>query len=73
VPVTLCPVVPGDGEPDPDGEGAATRTGIAEASARLPRARVSWYYGVADVLRTGAARLSDELLALASEVEPAVT
>jgi lipase len=73
VPVTLCPVLPGDGEADPGGAGAATRTGIAEASARLPRARVSWYYGVGDVLHAEAARLSDELLALTSDVEPAVT
>lgn len=73
VPVALCPVVPKDGEPDPGGEGAATRTGIAEASARLPRARVSWYYGITDVLSAEAARLSDELLALASEAEPDIT
>jgi hypothetical protein len=72
VPVVLCPVVPEDGEPDPTREGMATRTGIAEATARLPRARVSWYYGDADILRTGAARLADDLLALAHDVEPAI-
>jgi pimeloyl-ACP methyl ester carboxylesterase len=72
VPVTLCPVVPKDGEADPAGAGAATRTGIAEATARLPRATVSWYYGGSDVLTAEAARLSDDLLALAGVVEPAV-
>jgi pimeloyl-ACP methyl ester carboxylesterase len=72
VPVALCPVVPRDGEPDPTGAGSATRTGIAEATARLPRARVSWYYGGDDVLVGTAARLTDDLLALATAAEPAV-
>jgi len=72
VPVVLCPVVPPDGRPDPSGDGAATRTGVAEASARLPRARVSWYYGGSDVLAADPAGLADDLLALAAAAEPQI-
>jgi pimeloyl-ACP methyl ester carboxylesterase len=70
VPVVLCPVVPPDGRPDPSGQGTATRTGVAEATSRLPRARVSWYYGGPDVLGADPARVTDDLLALASAAEP---
>ena len=70
VPVVLCPVVPPDGRPDPDGRGAAARTGVAEATARLPRARVSWYYGEGDAIGTDPAKLIDDLLALAAAAEP---
>jgi len=66
VPVTLCPVVPPDGRPDPSGDSAATRTGVAEATARLPRSRISWYYGEPDVLTTDPGRVSADLLALAA-------
>jgi hypothetical protein len=68
----LCPVVPPDGRPDPSGDGAATRTGVAEALARLPKARVSWYYGGSDVLSAEPSRISDDLLSLANSSEPSV-
>ena len=70
VPVVLCPVVPPDGQPDPSGNGAATRTGVAEATARLPTSRVSWYYGGPEVLSADPARIADDLLALAATAEP---
>ncbi len=72
VPVVLCPVVPPDGRPDPSGDGAATRTGVAEASARLPTSRVSWYYGGPDVLTGDPSGLADDLLALAAAAEPQI-
>ena len=72
VPVVLCPVVPPDGRPDPGGRGAAARTGIAAATARLPRARVSWYYGEGDAIGTDLTKLIDDLLALAAEAEPQI-
>jgi lipase len=70
VPVVLCPVLPPDGRPDPSGNGAATRTGVAEATARLPSSRVSWYYGGPDVLAADPARIADDLLALVTAAEP---
>jgi pimeloyl-ACP methyl ester carboxylesterase len=73
VPVALCPVVPPDGVADPSGGGTATRTGVAEAVARLPRARVSWYYGSGDdVLSTNPGQITDDLLALATDAEPQI-
>lgn len=72
VPVLLAPAVPADGEPDPRGIASATRTGVAEASAGLARHRVSWYSGAGhDLPRTRAARVSDDLLMLATASEPA--
>jgi pimeloyl-ACP methyl ester carboxylesterase len=71
VPVALCPLVPLDGVPDPSGGGTATRTGVAEAVARLPMARVSWYYGD-DMLDQGARRITDDLLMLATDAEPQI-
>jgi len=71
VPVLLCPVVPPDGVPDPDGGGTATRAGIAEALGGLVRARVSWYYGDGSaVLNAEPGRIADDLLTLAADVEP---
>jgi lipase len=72
VPVVLCPVVPPDGRPDPSGDGAATRTGVAEAISRLPKARVSWYYGGSDVLSAEPSRIADDLLSLANSSEPEI-
>jgi lipase len=72
VPVVLCPVVPPAGRPDPSGDGAATRTGVAEALARLPKARVSWYYGDSGVLSAEPSRIADDLLSLANSSEPSV-
>jgi lipase len=72
VPVVLCPVVPPDGVPDPAGRGTVARTGVAEALSRLPRARVSWYYGEGDAITTDPNRLVEDLLALAAEAEPQV-
>jgi pimeloyl-ACP methyl ester carboxylesterase len=69
VPVVLCPVVPPDGRPDLSGDGAATRTGVAEAASRLPRARVSWYYGGSDVLSLESGLIADDLLAVAAAVD----
>ncbi len=72
VPVLLAPAVPADGEPDPLGTASVTRTGVAEASAGLPRHRISWYTGAGhDLPATRAARVSDDLLHLASVSEPA--
>jgi hypothetical protein len=70
VPVTLCPMAPPDGRPDPDGRGALARTGVAEAVSGLRRARVSWYYGDGDTLAVDPAKLVDDLLALAERAEP---
>lgn len=71
VPVLLCPVVAPDGVADPDGNGTATRAGIAEALAGLGRARVSWYYGDGGrVLTDEPGRIADDLLTLAADVEP---
>ncbi|GAB3237873.1 hypothetical protein GCM10027456_01120 [Kineosporia babensis] len=73
VPTVLCPVVPPDGVPDPQGGGTATRTGIAEALGGLPRARVSWYYGDGgQLLSAEPGRIADDLLALAADAEPSV-
>jgi pimeloyl-ACP methyl ester carboxylesterase len=73
VPVTLCPVVSPDGVADASGAGTATRTGVAEAVARLPRSRVSWYYGSGDdVLTADLAQITDDLLALAADAEPEI-
>jgi pimeloyl-ACP methyl ester carboxylesterase len=73
VPVALCPVVPRDGVADPSGGGTATRTGVAEAIARLPQARVSWYYGEGgDVLTDAPTQIVEDLLALAADAEPAI-
>ncbi|GLY27817.1 alpha/beta hydrolase [Kineosporia sp. NBRC 101731] len=73
VPVVLCPVVPPDGVPDPDGGGTATRTGIAEALGGLPRTRVSWYYGSGGrMLTADPGRIADDLLTLAADAEPTV-
>lgn len=72
VPVALCPVVPPDGRPDPAGRGTAARTGVAEAAAGLPKARVSWYYGDNGPVGADPAKLVDDLLALAADAEPQV-
>ena len=72
VPVLLAPAVPADGEPDPGGVASVTRTGVGEASAGLARHRISWYSGSGhDLPRTRAARVSDDLLQLATAAEPA--
>jgi lipase len=68
--VVLCPLVPPDGRPDPAGRGTIARTGVAEASSRLPRARVSWYYGEGDAVSADPGKLVDDLLILAAEAEP---
>jgi pimeloyl-ACP methyl ester carboxylesterase len=72
VPVVLCPMVPPDGRPDPAGRGTVARTGVAEAVSRLPRARVSWYYGEGDAIGTDPSKLVGDLLALAAEAEPQI-
>jgi pimeloyl-ACP methyl ester carboxylesterase len=72
VPVVLCPVVPPDGVPDPEGRGRVARTGVAEALSRLPRARVSWYYGEGDAIGADPSRLVEDLLTLAADAEPRV-
>ena len=72
IPVVLCPLVPPDGRPDPDGRGTATRTGVAEAVSRLPRARVSWYYGESDAVSADPGKLVGDLLILAAEAEPPI-
>ena len=72
VPVVLCPVVLPDGVPDPDGHGRVARTGVAEALSRLPRARVSWYYGDGDAIGADPNRLAQDLLTLAADAEPHV-
>lgn len=72
VPVVLCPVVPPDGQPDSSGDGAATRTGVAEATSRLPNSRVSWYYGGRDVLSAQPSRIADDLLSVAHASEPQI-
>jgi lipase len=72
VPVVLCPMVPRDGRPDPAGRGTTARTGVAEAISRLPRARVSWYYGESDAIGVDPAKLVDDLLTLAAEAEPQI-
>ncbi|HST86343.1 MAG TPA: alpha/beta fold hydrolase [Kineosporiaceae bacterium] len=72
VPVVLCPVVPPDGVPDPEGRGRVARTGVAEALSRLPRARVSWHYGEGDAIGTNPSRLVEDLLTLAADAEPRV-
>jgi pimeloyl-ACP methyl ester carboxylesterase len=70
VPVVLCPVVPPDGRPDPAGRGTTARTGVAEAVSRLPKARVSWYYGEGNGIDIDPSKLLDDLLTLADEAEP---
>jgi len=72
VPVVLCPLVPPDGRPDPNGRGTATRTGVAEAVSRLPKARVSWYYGEGSALAADPGKLVDDLLVLAADAEPQI-
>jgi pimeloyl-ACP methyl ester carboxylesterase len=72
VPVVLCPVVPPDGRPDPAGRGTAARTGVAEALSRLPRARISWYYGEGNAVGTDPGKLVDDLLTLAADAEPQI-
>lgn len=72
VPVVLCPLVPPDGRPDARGRGTATRAGVTEAVSRLPRARVSWYYGEGNAVGTDPSKLVDDLLMLAAEAEPQI-
>ena len=72
VPVLLCPMAPPDGRPDLTGRGTAARTGVAEAVSRLPRARVSWYYGEGDAIGADPGKLVGDLLALAAEAEPQI-
>ncbi len=72
VPVLLAPAVPGDGQSDAGRSGSATRTGVAEAVAGLPRHRVSWYTGAGhDLPGSRIARVCDDLLHLAAAAEPA--
>ena len=74
VPVLLCPAAAADGRdgaPDPDGRSARRRTGVAEALAGLPDARVSWYAGADhDLHAQHPGRLAADLLALAADAEP---
>jgi hypothetical protein len=45
---------------------------VAEAVSRLPRARVSWYYGEDDPIGGEPSKLVDDLLRLAAEAEPQI-
>jgi len=65
-------VVPADGEADPSGAGSVARTGVSEATARLPWQQTSWYTGAThDLIRTRAARVTGDLLQLSADAEQA--
>jgi hypothetical protein len=64
VPVLLCASVAAEGLPDSGGRSTATRTEVAEATARLPHCRVSWYPGSEAAPLRQPVRLAEDLLGL---------